>query len=63
MVIIFIGIVMFIVGITCKYYRDDYKNYPALAVGYKTKYAMKDEHTWISANNYFAMMSFIDFIL
>lgn len=52
MVIIFIGLIMYIVGLICKYLRDDYKQYPNLFVGYRTRYAMKDKETWDEANSY-----------
>lgn len=43
---------MYILGLGCKYLHDDYKQYPNLFVGYKTKYAMKDKETWDEANSY-----------
>lgn len=52
MVIIFIGLTMYILGLGCKYLRDDYKQYPNLFVGYKTRYAMKNKETWDEANSY-----------
>ena len=52
MVIIFMGIVMFISGLICKKLHDDYEEYPNLFVGYKLKYAMRNEETWEEANNY-----------
>lgn len=52
MIIIFIGLTMYIVGLACKCLHDDYKQYPNLFVGYKTKYAMKDKETWDETNSY-----------
>lgn len=43
---------MYIVGLICKYLRDDYKQYPNLFVGYRTRYAVKDKETWDEANSY-----------
>lgn len=43
---------MYIVGLICKYLHDDYKQYPNLFVGYKTRYATKDKETWYEANSY-----------
>ncbi|WP_250673286.1 SdpI family protein (plasmid) [Paraclostridium ghonii] len=52
MIIIFIGLGMYLVGLICKYLHDDYKQYPNLFVGYRTRYAMKDKETWDEANSY-----------
>ncbi|MGL5718902.1 MAG: SdpI family protein [Paraclostridium sp.] len=52
MVIIFLGIIMYVMGASCKYLHDDYKQYPKLFVGYKVSTAMKDKETWEEANNY-----------
>lgn len=46
------GIVMFIIGLICKKLHDDYEEYPDIFVGYKLKYAMRNEETWEEANNY-----------
>ena len=43
---------MFISGLICKKLHDDYEEYPNLFVGYKLKYAMRNEETWEEANNY-----------
>ncbi|MDZ4993410.1 hypothetical protein GNF80_10585 [Clostridium perfringens] len=63
MVIIFMGTVIFVVGLICKKLHDDYKEYPNLFVGYKRKYAMKDRETWEEANNYIYKPSLVSFIL
>ncbi|EGT3616235.1 SdpI family protein [Clostridium perfringens] len=62
MVIIFMGTVMFVVGLICKRLHDDYNEYPNLFMGYKLKYAMKDKETWEEANNYVYKPCLVDFI-
>lgn len=63
MIIIFIGLTMYIVGLACKCLRDDYKQFPNLFVGYKTKYAMKDKETWDEANSYIYKTCTFSFIV
>ncbi|OSB08498.1 SdpI family protein [Paraclostridium bifermentans] len=63
MIIIFIGLTMYIVGLACKCLRDDYKQFPNLFVGYKTKYAMKDKETWDEANSYIYKPCIFSFIV
>lgn len=53
MLTILLGIVIYFVGAICKYLHDDYKQYPNIHVGYKTKSAMKDNDSWEEANSYF----------
>ena len=36
---------MYLAGVGCKYLHDDYKKYPNLFVGYRTRYAMKNQTT------------------
>lgn len=62
MVIIITGISMFLVGGICKYLHDDYKQYPNIHVGYKTRSAMKDKETWEEANNYIYKSSSVSLI-
>ena len=61
--ILFMGVTMFISGVICKYFHDDYKYLTSLAIGYKTKYATKDKTTWLEANNYFFKASINSLIL
>lgn len=53
MLTILLGIVIYFIGAICKYLHDDYKQYPNIHVGYKTKSAMKDKYSWEEANSYF----------
>ncbi|MDO4535330.1 MAG: SdpI family protein [Clostridium perfringens] len=62
MVIVFMGLIIFASGVICKYFHDDYRYHPGLAIGYRTKYAMKDKDTWLEANNYFFKFSIISLI-
>lgn len=45
MVILLMRLTIFASGIIYKYFHDDYKYNNSLTIGYKTKYAMKDEDT------------------
>ncbi|RDY27262.1 hypothetical protein CHL78_009745 [Romboutsia weinsteinii] len=63
MVIIFMGAIMFFMGVICKYGHDDYKHYPKLYVGYKVEYAMKDRETWEEANTYIYKPCMLAFII
>lgn len=63
MPILFMGLTMFVSGIICKYFHDDYKYKGSLTIGYKTKYAIKDKDTWIEANNYIFKTSIVSLIL
>ena len=47
------GVFMYLSGLICKYFYDDYEKYPNLIVGYKTKTAMQNKESWIFANNFF----------
>ncbi len=63
MAILFMGLTMFVSGVFCKYFHDDYKYHSNLTIGYKTRYATKDKNTWIEANNYFFKASIISLVL
>lgn len=53
MLTILLGIVIYFIGAICKYLHDDYKQFPNIHVGYKTKSAMKNKDSWEEANSYF----------
>lgn len=61
-IIISTGIGMYLVGGICKYLHDDYKQYPNIHAGYKTRSAMKDKETWEEANNYIYKASSVSLI-
>lgn len=53
---------MYVIGASCEYLHDGYKQYPNIYVGYKVSADMKDKETWEEANNYIykpCTMSFI----
>lgn len=50
--IIILGMIMYFVGVICKYLHDDYNQYPNIHAGYKIGSSMKDRETWEEANNY-----------
>ena len=54
---------MYLAGVGCKYLHDDYKKYPNLFIGYRTRYAMKDQTTWEEANSYIYKPCLISLIL
>ncbi|RDY27744.1 hypothetical protein CHL78_008470 [Romboutsia weinsteinii] len=56
------GMIMYFVGLICKYLHDDYKQYPNIHVGYKTRLGMKDKETWEEANTYFYKACIISLI-
>lgn len=63
MVILSMELTIFISGIICKYFHDDYKSSFNPTIGYRTSYARKDKDTWIEANNYFFKTTTISLML
>ncbi|MCR1848931.1 SdpI family protein [Paraclostridium sordellii] len=63
MVIILLGIIMYFIGLICKYLHDDYKQYPNIHAGYKIGSAMNNKETWEEANSYIYKACIISLIV